>query len=234
MKLMPFPLYVRPVVSPTPVTFDGRIIIRECVPPSASSTSWVRNSSSPDRATSSPAPPLAHGTQIVELNGITADGTLYRSEPTTFTIPADGGAAPATTTTVPGIDLAVGATVTDVSSEFGSNFAATNATDGSGTTEWSSRGDGDAAFITVDLGSTADVTGFAFITRSMADGTAITRTYTVTVDDGTIYGPFTAGTAADQQVAPVETRGRRFRFDVDTSTGGNVGAVEIRVLGPPR
>lgn len=169
-----------------------------------------------------------------QLQGSAADGTLYRSEPATFTIPADGGAATATTTTVPGTDLAVGATIAEVSSEFGSNFAATNAIDGSGTTEWSSRGDGDAAFITADLGSTADVSGFAFITRSMADGTAITRTYTVTVDDGTTYGPFPAGTAADQRVAPVETRGRRFRFDVDTSTGGNVGAVEIRVLGPPR
>jgi hypothetical protein len=66
----------------------------------------------------------------------------------------------------------------------------------------------------------------------MADGTAITRTYTVTVDGTTTFGPFTAGTAATPQIAVVATSGRQLRFDVETSTGGNVGAVEVRALGP--
>lgn len=169
-------------------------------------------------------------TYYFQVQGSTADGTLYRSETGTFTIPGDG----TTPTTAPnaeqGTDLTVGATVAEVSSEFSSAFAASNAIDGSGTTEWSSRGDGDAAYITIDLGAVRAVNGVEFITRSMADGTAITRTFSVTVDGGTTYGPFPAGTASDRQFAALATEGQRFRFDVDTSTGGNVGAVEVRVL----
>jgi hypothetical protein len=166
-----------------------------------------------------------------QVQGSTADGTLYRSETATFTIPGEGPTA----TTAPaerGEDLAVGATIVEVSSEFSSAFAAANAVDGSGTTEWSSRGDGDDAFITIDLGAARDVGGVEFITRSMADGSAIARTFTVTVDDGTTYGPFPAGTATDPRFAAMTTSTRRVRFDVDTSTGGNVGAVEVRVLAP--
>ena len=170
-------------------------------------------------------------TYFFQVQGSTADGTLYRSETGTFTIPGDGSTSTTTPNTEQGTDLAVGATVAEVSSEFGPAFAATNAIDGSGTTEWSSAGDGDAAFITIDLGSPRQLNGVEFITRSMADGTAITKTYTVTVDGGTTYGPFPAGTAADPRFAPMATRGERFRFDVDTSTGGNVGAVEVRVVG---
>jgi hypothetical protein len=32
--------------------------------------------------------------------------------------------------------------------------------------------------------------------------------------------------------AAVDASGRIVRFDVDSSTGGNVGAVEVRVLAP--
>jgi hypothetical protein len=171
-------------------------------------------------------------TYYFQVQGSTADGTLYRSETATFTVPGDAS----TTTTAPaaeqGEDLAVGATIAEVSSEFSSAFAAANAVDGSGTTEWSSDGDGDDAFITVELGATSEVSGVEFVTRSMADGTAITTTYTVTVDGGTTYGPFPAGTAVDPRFAAMATSGRQFRFDVDTSTGGNVGAVEVRVFGP--
>jgi hypothetical protein len=166
-----------------------------------------------------------------QVQGSTADGDLYRSDTATFTIPDDGTAA----TTPPRStddDLAIGATVVDVSSEFSSSFAAANAVDGSGTSEWSTDGDGDSAHITVDLGAVQDITGFEFVTRAMADGTAITRTYTVTVDGTTTFGPFTAGTAATPQIAVVATSGRQLRFDVETSTGGNVGAVEVRALGP--
>lgn len=166
-----------------------------------------------------------------QVQGSTADGTLYRSETGTFTIPGNGTTTTTSPTEQQGADLAVGATVAEVSSEFSSAFAASNAIDGSGTTEWSSRGDGDDAFITIDLGSVRQVAGVEFITRSMADGTAITKSYTVTVDGGQSFGPFPAGTAADPKFAAVATSGRRFRFDVDTSTGGNVGAVEVRVLG---
>lgn len=55
----------------------------------------------------------------------------------------------------------------------------------------------------------------------------------MTVDDGDSLGPFAAGNLADPQSSEVSVTGRVFRFDVDTSTGGNTGAVEIRIFGPP-
>ena len=170
-------------------------------------------------------------TYYFQVQGSTADGTLYRSAPATFTIPP--GDTPTTVDTVErGENLALGATVLEVSSEFADGFAAVNAIDDVGTTEWSSAGDGDDAFITVDLGAERDIAGVEFITRSMLDGTAITETFTVTIDDGETFGPFRAGTAVEPNFVHVETSGQAVRFDVDTSTGGNVGAVEVRVFEP--
>ena len=164
------------------------------------------------------------------VQGTTGDGTWYRSELGTFTIetPAAvaGPSVPAT-----GDNLAESGTVVDVSSEFSTDWAAENAIDGSGLTEWSTDGDGDDAFITIDLGSVQPIESVEFVTRSMLDGTAITETYTVTIDDRP-FGPFPAGTAADPMPSTVNTDGRVVRFDVETSTGGNVGAVEVRILAP--
>ena len=63
----------------------------------------------------------------------------------------------------------------------------------------------------------------------MSDGSSITTTYTVTVDDGTVFGPFDAGMTPP--LVDVEFSGRILRFDVESSTGGNTGAVEIEVYG---
>lgn len=151
------------------------------------------------------------------LQGVASDGVIYRSEVMTFTTPeaATGGF---------GSNVAVGASVVDVSSEFSADFAAVNAVDGDLATEWSSRGDGDGAFITIDLGAPVDVTAVGFRTRSMGDGSATTEAFTVEVD-GTVYGPFSAGPTP----AAAEFTGQMIRFDVDSSTGGNTGAVEVEV-----
>lgn len=162
------------------------------------------------------------------VQGTTADGTLYRSEPDTFVISepeAQGGSIDR------GPNLAEGATVTDVSSEFNDAFAASNAVDGDLTTEWSTAGDGDDAEITLDLGESTDVTAVEFLTRSMTDGSAITETYTVSVDGGDEVGPFPAGNPANPSPAEVELAGTLFTFRVQTSTGGNTGAVEIGLYG---
>ena len=126
-----------------------------------------------------------------------------------------------------GVDLARGAKVVAVSSEWSGDFGAAKAFDGDLSTEWSSAGDGDRASVTIDLGRTSTVTGVANRTREMADGSAITRTYAVTVDGSKRYGPFVAGDRLDAKVAALSASGRRFRFDVVTSTGGNTGAAEI-------
>lgn len=128
-----------------------------------------------------------------------------------------------------GADVAIGAKVLAVSSQWSSAYKAANAVDGSLTSAWASNGDGNHAFITIELKRSYHVTGVAFITRQMADGSAITRTFAV-VDGHRRYGPFPAGAPADPRVAHVRFVGRVLRFEVVTSTGGNTGADEIEVF----
>lgn len=161
------------------------------------------------------------------VQGTSADGTLFRSEPATFTIEPD---VPGSTGPRPsGPNLALDSDVVDVSSEFSSTFAAANAVDGATDTEWATAGDGDNGFIELDLGATFDVGAVEFVTRSMADGSAITSSYTVILDGGTRLGPFPAGTIAAPRAAEIGANARRIRFEIAASSGGNVGAVEIRV-----
>jgi hypothetical protein len=166
------------------------------------------------------------------VQGTTADGTLYRSEVATFSVDVGPEAAGRPEQRDRGPNLASGAEVVAVSSTFSAAFGAQNALDGDTSTEWATDGDGDRGSITVDLGSEQEIGGVEFLTRSMADGTSITEMFTVTIDDGASFGPFPAGAVADPRFSEVAARGRQLRFDVVRSTGGNVGAVEIRVFGP--
>jgi hypothetical protein len=162
------------------------------------------------------------------VQGTTADGALYRSPVGSFRI--EPRAEPAATVDR-GDNLGLAAAVVDVSSEFSADFAAELAIDGDTSTEWATDGDGDDGFISIDLGADHSLTGVEFVTRSMADGTARTAMFTVTVDDGGASGPFPTSTVAEPRVAALDVVGRRLRFDVSESTGGNVGAVEIVVYG---
>ena len=154
------------------------------------------------------------------LQGSDAAGTIYRSEVLTFRTPpaADTGLGPNVATT---------GTVTAASSEFSGAFAAANAIDGDLGTEWSTDGDGDDAWIEIDLGEAQEITAIAFRTRQMTDGTAITDTFTVTIDDQ-VFGPFAAG--PDPAKLDVATPGRIVRIDADDTTGGNTGASEIEIF----
>lgn len=87
------------------------------------------------------------------VQGSGADGRLYRSDLMSFRTP------PADPTSAPGENVALGSEVVAVSSEFSDDFAADNAVDGDLATEWSSRGDGDDASITIDLGRQVSVVG---------------------------------------------------------------------------
>ncbi len=153
------------------------------------------------------------------LQGSDTQGNVYRSDVMTFRTP------PAAANAL-GENIATDATVTGFSSEFSDSFAASLAIDGNRGTEWSSAGDGDDAWIEIDLGEPRSITGVAFKTRSMSDGTAITETFTVTVD-GTSYGPFPAGDQEAVFDSPVT--GQVIRFDAETTTGGNTGASEVEV-----
>ncbi len=170
-------------------------------------------------------------TYFYRVQGSTPDGVLYQSDLMTFTLPERSGDTDGAMVDH-GENLALGATVADVSSEFSASWGAANAIDGDLATEWSSAGDGDESYLTIDLGTPADVAGLEFLTRTMADGTATTTSYTVTVDDGDTYGPFPAGNPADPMFTEVSFTGQVLRFDVVDSTGGNTGAIEIRVFAP--
>ncbi len=159
-------------------------------------------------------------TYFYRLQGVGVDGRLYQSPLLTFKTAA-------ASTQSSSQNIAAGARVVEVSSEFSQSFAGRNAVDGDGGTEWSSRGDGDRAYITIDLGRPRNITGVAFITRAMSDGTAITRSFTVTVDGKDTYGPFPASPQGEP--AQVSFTGQVLRFSVAESTGGNTGAVEVEV-----
>lgn len=177
-------------------------------------------------------PDLEQGREYVYvLQGSTADGTLYRSDVMTFTIPV-AEAADAAPEPDLGENIATGAAIAEVSSEFNDAFAAANAIDGDLSSEWSSATDGDGAFITLDLGEPTELTGVAFLTRSMADGSAITEEYAVTTDAGEVLGPFPAGNPAQARITELDApvTATTLRFEVVRSTGGNVGAVEIQVF----
>jgi len=128
------------------------------------------------------------------------------------------------------VNLALDATVLETSSDFSDNFAGANAIDGSIATEWSSRGDGNDAYIVIDLGSPQEITGIGFRTREMTDGTAITNSITITIDTGEPLGPFAAGIGFVEIDLDAMT-GQVVRIDMADTTGGNTGAIEIEIYG---
>jgi hypothetical protein len=172
-------------------------------------------------------------TYFFRVQGSTAKGNQYRSELGTFTLPElEGDAMAGEDMVVHGDNLALDATLVEASSIFGAGWEGENALDGDTNTEWASSGDGDEGFLTIDLGSAQDVVGVEFLTRRMLDGTATTEMYTVTIDGGETFGPFPAGNPAIPNFTAIDFTGQQIRFDVDSSTGGNVGAIEVRVFAP--
>ncbi len=162
------------------------------------------------------------------FQGAGPDGTLYQSEEYTFrTAPLD--------TTERGDRLT--ASLLAVSSNFGggeddSNFGALNALDGDPGTEWSSDGDGDQAWIEVELGDRARVTSIGFWTRTMGSSAQI-ESFQVVTDQGQTYGPFELSDAGGVAYFETDLTARSLRFEVVSSSGGNTGAVEIELFGEP-
>lgn len=128
--------------------------------------------------------------------------------------------------------VSAGARVVDASSVYNdsSAWAATNAIDGDPNTAWSSAGDGDDAWIEIELAQEFTITGVGLWTRSMANSSQIRR-FQVRTDDGTVLGPFTLDDAGRTYVFPVDVTARRLWFEVVDSNGGNTGAVELAVYG---
>jgi hypothetical protein len=159
-------------------------------------------------------------TYVYRIQATTANGVIWVGEPGQITTPGGDGTGVT--------NLALEGSVVETSSDFSADFAGANAIDGSLATEWSSQGDGNGAYIVIDLGRKAEVTGIGFRTRQMSDGTSITNQYTVTVD-GELFGPFDAGPGL--ATAQFIATGQVVRVDLVDTTGGNTGAVEIEIYG---
>lgn len=169
------------------------------------------------------------------LQGVGPDGTLYRSEEFAFrTLPSSPSASQSTGPT----NLAsvqAGARVAGVSSNYGgggneSTYGALNAIDGDPGTQWSSDGDGDGAWIEVELAAETQVTRVGFWTRTMGSSAQI-ESFRIVTDRGETVGPFDLADASKAYAFETNFTARRLRFEVEESSGGNTGAVEIEVYG---
>jgi hypothetical protein len=174
------------------------------------------------------------------LNLTDEQARVYQSQDLTFTT-GEAGEASAPGDASGGANLAslaAGARVVGVSSNFGgagddSSWGANNAIDGQPNTQWSSDGDGDDAWIEIELAQTTDVTTIGFWTRTMSNGTAQILRFTVTTDGGATHGPFDLPDADRLYTFPVSFTARTLRFDAVETNTGNTGAVEIEVIGTP-
>jgi len=169
------------------------------------------------------------------LQGSDPNGNFYASRIMSFRTSS------ATAADDLGVNVALanlGARITKVSSNYGggdnsSTFGANNAIDGDPDTEWSSFGDGDAAFITVELADSVEVSGFGLWTRTMGSSAQIGR-FEVENEFGEVYGPFEIPDASGIYDFAAAGRGRTFTFRVVASSGGNTGVVEIAVYAQDR
>ena len=165
------------------------------------------------------------------VQGTAADGTLYIGEDGTFrTLPMEE------TEEVNLASVEAGARVVAVSSNFGAAandgpWGAESAIDGNRGTEWSSAGDGNEAFIEIELAKPAKLHAVEVWTRSMSDGTAQILAFTLTTDAGEILGPFTLQDAAQRYRFEVDVTARSLRLDVVDSSGGNTGLIELAAYG---
>lgn len=166
------------------------------------------------------------------LQGVGEDGVMYVSEVYTFrTLPQQESSSENL------LNPANGARLVDFSSIFGDGpfdgrWGIVNAVDDNQATAWSSDGDGDDAFFTVELDGTYRIDEIVYQTRAMGDGTAITQSFRVIDGAGQVFGPYELTTTEPQSFA-VDMVADRLRFEVVESTGGNTGIVDVFAFGDP-
>jgi hypothetical protein len=214
-----------------------------CAAAYGTTTSYGRLATDTDMAGSghSNHHPLLSGLQPnttyhLRMQGVGADGTLYQSKDYTFKTPPGQpeGAKPQGTNLAL---LANGAKVTAVSSNYGggdnnSSYGANHAFDGDPSTQWSSNGDGNNAWVEIKLASRSHVTMVGFWTRTMGTSAQISS-FRVVADGGKSYGPFKLDDASGIHYVPVDFTAQTLRFEAVDTSGGNTGAVEIEVYGQP-
>lgn len=191
-----------------------------------------------------PKPITEHSVQLLALTSNTeyhvrvflvdAQARVYRSEEYSFKTAVAGGS---TTWTPDGENMALlsqGGRVTDVSSNWAggdsdSAFGAKKAIDGDPTTEWSSNGDGNTAWIEITLAQESKISGVGFWTRTMGTSAQISK-FRVVTPDGTVLGVFDLPDEKQMYNFDLEDfQGQTLRFEVIESSGGNTGAKEIAI-----
>jgi hypothetical protein len=65
----------------------------------------------------------------------------------------------------------------------------------------------------------------------MTDGTAIIKAFTLSTDRGTRFGPFRLENDRKAYRLEIDAVTRTLRLDVQDSTGGNTGLVELAAYG---
>lgn len=134
--------------------------------------------------------------------------------------------------------LEKGALVTSVSSNFGgssdnnSSFGANKAFDNIMATEWSSNGDGDDAFVEIDLGETKVIEMLAFRSRKMSDGSSIILSFEILANGLTKLGPYETPDPDILYTFDLDEplSARTIRLDAVSTTGGNTGIKEFQLL----
>ncbi len=172
-------------------------------------------------------------TYYYRLQGSDTKGNFYVSDVFSFTTPAASNKVSDNL-----LSPSRGAEVIDLSSNFNngandSSFGILNAFDDDPNTQWSSNGDGNDAFFTVQLGSRSQIDTVGFWTRTMSNDTAQIFSFTVTTETGDTYGPFELPDPEQSYEFDVDFVAETLRFDVVDSNGGNTGAIEITVSGTP-
>jgi hypothetical protein len=165
--------------------------------------------------------------------GVDDDGNIYLSEVITFTTP------PLDTSQAEIENLASpenGAEIIGYSSAFGGaelddRWGAGSAFDDNPNSEWSSAGDGNDAWVEIELERRARIDSVDFRSRSMSDGTAIALAFTITTDDGETFGPFELPDTDSSYAFDIGIEAKALRFDLVNTTGGNTGVVDIAVYG---
>jgi hypothetical protein len=176
-------------------------------------------------------------TYHVRAKATDAAGDTYYSDPITLrttAAPVDGGDLVDVAT------LEAGAVVAAVSSNWGggandSSFGADHAVDGQMGTQWSTAGDGDAAWLEIDLGAPRRIHAIGYRSREMADGTSIVTRFRVLLPDGGVLGPFDSPDPAEVYHYPLEApvQVESLRWEAVVTTGGNTGARQILVHAAP-
>ena len=142
------------------------------------------------------------------VQGTTANGTLYRSDIGTFRIAGRAAARRCHCQRPRHKRRHVRVCDRGRARSFLWRSQRQSAIDGDLSTEWATRGDGDKGSVAIDLGVVVDIKGTEFVTRSMADGSSITSTYTVSIDGASPLGPFPAETLAVARPSSLTARGR--------------------------